>query len=58
MLSTLLCDQFTMAGSSLDMKLFIQLFLPAEAAGKLFFLGCLKWPLQTSPNHSDLLGLP
>ncbi|GLD47445.1 calcitonin gene-related peptide-like isoform X2 [Lates japonicus] len=33
MLSTLLCDQFTMAGSSLDMKLFIQLFLPAEAAG-------------------------
>lgn len=38
MLSTPLCDQFIMTGSSLDMKLFIQPFLPAEAAGKLFFL--------------------
>lgn len=37
-LSTLLCDQFIMTGSSLDMKLFTQPFLPAEAAGGIFFL--------------------
>lgn len=57
-LSSLLCDQFIMTCSSLDVKLFIQPFLPAEAAGGICFFRRLKWPLQTSPNHSDLLGLP
>jgi len=48
-----------MTGSSLDMKLFIQPFLPAEAAGCLFFLDASNGlyrplPIIQIPNEDIL----
>ena len=48
------CDQSIMTGSSLDMGMFIQPFLPAEAAGKRFFFFSLpQMPRMASADLSQ-----
>lgn len=56
--SALLCDQFIVTISSLGDELFIQPYLPVEAAGRLFFYDASNGPYRPLHNHSDLSVLP